>query len=209
MPHSRGDLQSYRSMQLLGIKSWHSPCVCWMTITDSLCHHTSCLCSCTALQPVLKQTEWEITPYALVPPAQIKIVLPLKTMDAGCTLTQSIGYRGLITAWRKQKLCAVNYERVCNKLWTLGHLPQLSVQWQATWFTTPSTQNPSLPPRLSITEMQILLHNSHWFSRTLFPTYDKMLSLSAPHFRGLTYSSIPPTASRAADLAQLLLDCRR
>lgn len=112
MPHSRGDLQSYRSMQLLGIKNWHSPCVCWMTITDSLCHHTSCLCSCIALQPVLKQTEWEITPYALVPPAQIKIVLPLKTMDAGCTLTQSIGYRGLITAWRKQKLCAINYERV-------------------------------------------------------------------------------------------------
>lgn len=112
-PHSRGDLQSAHSMHLLGIKSWRSPCVCWMTITNILCHHTTCLCSCIALQPLLKQTEWEMTPYALVPHAQIKIVLPLKTTDAGCTLTQSIGYRGLTTAWRKWKLCTINYACVC------------------------------------------------------------------------------------------------
>lgn len=138
MPCSRADLQSARSMRLLGIKSWPSPCVCWMTIP------TACATTRSVSAPAeLCSQYWNKhrmankTPYALVPPAQIRIVLTLKTVHSGWTLSQSVRLQGFTKNLKKIKavhnkwcMCA------CNCL-------QLSIQWQAVWFTTPSTQNPS------------------------------------------------------------------
>lgn len=151
MPRSRAGLQSTRSTQLLGIKSWPSACVCWMTIP------TACATTRSASAPArLCSQYWNKhrmgskTPHALVPPAQIEIVLTLKTVHSGWTLSQSIGYRGLPRAQKRLKLrttndvcvCALVFNFPCSgRLRDSPHHPPKTHPW---------------PPRLSIAPMQTL-----------------------------------------------------
>lgn len=145
MPCSRVDLQNAHSMWLHGIRSGPSVSKCLLNdYINSPCHHDICLCSCIALQSVLKQRMGNKSPYAFVPPAQIRIVLTLKTRHSGWTLSQSTGYRVYPNPWKKLKQCTRNDINGCalafnfpysGRLCDLPHHPP---------------KNQQMPPQLSI-----------------------------------------------------------
>lgn len=197
-------MQSAHSMWLHGNRSGPSLPMCLLNdYINSPCHHDICLCSCIALQSVLKHRMGSKSPYDFVPPAQIRIVLTLRTVPSGWTLSQSIGYRGLSKFPKKTKTAHKKLLKwVCTCL-------QLPTQWQAVWFATLSTQKPDASKAIYPSPWCkcftfLLLPNSHWLGKALLPMYDKMLFLLAPHLWELTCSSISPTVSRAAHLAVLL-----
>lgn len=76
------------------------------------------------------------TPYALGPPAHIRLVLTLKGMHSGWALSQSIGYGVFSKSQKKIKSCTANDIHVRAPAFNRPHGAA------TVWFATPSTQNP-------------------------------------------------------------------
>lgn len=76
------------------------------------------------------------TPHALVPPAQIRLVLTLKGMHSGWALSQSISYEVFSKSQKNIKSCTTNDVHMRAPAFNCPHSAATA------WLATPSTQNP-------------------------------------------------------------------
>lgn len=143
------------------------------------------------------------TPYALVPPAQTRLVLTLKGMHSGWALSQSTGY-GELTKCQKKKTQPKNHTQ---------QMKYTCVHQLATVHTMlPLCDSPHHPPNLRSCPSGYpssqckcftpLLPHSHWL-KGVTPKTQEAVCLS-PTLWGLACSSISPAVSRRVHLAGLL-----
>lgn len=142
------------------------------------------------------------TPHALVPPAQIRLVLTLKGMHSGWALSQSISYGVFSKSQKNIKSCTTNDVHMRAPAFNCPHSAVHCVIGH-TIHPKPTSCLPGYP------SSQCKCFTPHSYPtatdlKALLLTHNKTLSISAPHFWGLSCSSISPTVSGTADQAGLL-----